>query len=148
MTRIIPALAALSLFAGAAVAQTTPPPSTTTPTTPPTTIEKAPSVSPIPTSPSGSTMSGSGVTLTDEQAKSWINKTVYSSDNKNLGEVAAFARDSSGKVIEMHADIGGFLGLGESRIRLMPNQFTLDGDKVMLTLTAEQAKAMPQIAKQ
>ena len=149
MTRIIPAIAVVAMFAGAAVAQTTTPPSTTTPSTPSTTIEKAPMPSPSTSTPSASTTTtGNGMMLTDAQAKSWINKSVYSSDNKNLGEVAAFARDSSGKVTEMHADIGGFLGIGESRVRLMPNQFKLENDRVMLNMTAEQAKALPHIAKQ
>lgn len=85
--------------------------------------------------------------LTDEQAKTWIDKTVYSSDNKNVGEVAAFKRDASGKVSELHADIGGFLGIGERRIKLMPNQFTLQGDRVVLNINSDEAKAMPAIPK-
>ena len=53
--------------------------------------------------------------LTDEEAKAWVDKVVYSSDDKNLGEVADFKRDAAGHVTELHADIGGFLGLGETR---------------------------------
>ncbi len=86
--------------------------------------------------------------MTDEQARTWVNKAVYSSDNANLGEVAAIQRDASGKVVEMHADIGGFLGLGQSRVRLMPNQFRMADDRVIVNLTAEQAKALPKITKQ
>jgi hypothetical protein len=72
---------------------------------------------------------------------------VLSSDNENLGEVAAIQRDSSGKVTELHADIGGFLGIGETRVRVMPSQFTVVDNKVQLSLTAEQAKALPKIEK-
>ena len=85
--------------------------------------------------------------LNDEQAKNWINKIVYSNDGKNLGEVAAFARDATGHVSEMHADVGGFLGLGETRVRLMPAQFSMVGDNVILSMTAEQAKSLPRIEK-
>jgi hypothetical protein len=87
------------------------------------------------------------IVLTDLEAKSWIDKAVYSSDGKELGEVAAFARDSSGKVTEMHADVGGFLGLGETRVRVMPAQMKLMSDRVVLSVTSDQAKTLPKIPK-
>ncbi len=147
MLKFLPGIAAVSLIATSAFAQTTTTPPA--PVTPPTTIEKSPAPSTMPSAPS-STMAPSttgSLTLTDDQAKAWINKVVYSSDNKNLGEVAAFSRDASGKVSEMHADIGGFLGLGETRVRLMPNQFKLDTDRVVLNMTAEQVKTLPPLPK-
>jgi len=85
--------------------------------------------------------------LTADEAKTWIGKPVYSSDGKKIGEVAAFARGTDNAVNEMHADIGGFLGMGETRIRLMPAQFKLQGDRVVLNVTAEQAKVQPTVAK-
>ncbi len=88
-----------------------------------------------------------GLSLTSQEAEAWIGKPVYSSDGKKLGEVAAFQRGAGNKVTELHADIGGFLGIGEHRIRLMPAQFNLQSDRVVLGLTAEQAKALPKIAK-
>ena len=94
------------------------------------------------------TMTKDGVTLTDAQAKNWINKAVYSSDGKNLGEVSEIKRDTNGRVTELHADIGGFLGLGQTRVRVLPTQFHLDGEKVMLTVPSDQAKSLPNIAKQ
>ncbi len=106
---------------------------TTVPATPPAALTAAPMAD--------------GVTLNDQQAKEWIDKAVYSSDAKKLGEVAAFARDGAGKVTELHADVGGFLGLGETRVRLMPAQFKLMTDRVVLSMTADQAKTLPKIAK-
>lgn len=85
--------------------------------------------------------------MTEAQAKNWVNKVVYSSDNKNLGEIAAVARDNSGKVTEIHLDIGGFLGLGETRVRAMPSEFKFLSDRVMLNITADQAKELPRLAK-
>jgi len=85
--------------------------------------------------------------LTADEAKTWVGKPVYSSDSKKIGEVAAFARGPDNTVNEMHADIGGFLGMGETRIKLMPAQFTLRGDRVVLNLTAEQAKVQPTVTK-
>ena len=83
--------------------------------------------------------------LTAEQAKTWIDKRVYSSDDKNIGEVAAFVRGADDTVSEMHIDIGGFLGLGQTRVRLMPAQFALVGDRVNVNLTATQAKDLPRV---
>lgn len=85
--------------------------------------------------------------LTEDEARNWIDKVVYSKDDQNVGEVAAFNRDSSGKVTELHADIGGFMGLGETRVKLMPGQFSLQGDRVILNITSEEVKALPAIAK-
>ncbi len=135
MQKLIPALLAASLMAStAAFAQTKAP---ATPEA--STVEKK-------LAPTGSASTASEViTLTDEQAKGWIDKAVYSSEGKNVGEVVAFARDGSGKVTEMHADIGGFLGLGQTRVRLMPSQFKLMDDRVVLSITAEETKTLPKV---
>jgi hypothetical protein len=130
MQKLIPALVAASLMGSvAAFAQTTPP--TPPASQPPSAVEKA--------------TASEVITLTDEQAKGWIDKVVYSSDGKKVGEVAAFARDGSGKVTEMHADIGGFLGYGQTRVRVMPSQFQLIDDRAVLSITAEQTKTLPKV---
>jgi len=85
--------------------------------------------------------------ITEQEAKAWVGKHVYSSDGKKLGEVAAILRTADNKITELHADIGGFLGMGEHRIRLAPAQFSLHGDRVVLDLTAAQAKELPKVAK-
>lgn len=149
MKKIILPLAASLMAATAAVAQTAP---ETTAPAPAEKIEEpaAPAATPAPAAAPSTTAASPTtgvVTLTDEQAKAWVDKPIYSSDNKNLGEVAAVARGSSGEVSEIHADIGGFLGLGETRVRVMPNEFSLAEDKVVLNLTADQAKQLPTIAK-
>lgn len=137
------AVAALLVGAGVASAQTTTPKSTTeTPaasTTGKSTTE----------TPAASTTAKAGeakMTLTEAQAKSWVDKPVYSSDNKQVGEVVAFKRGADNVVTEMHADIGGMLGLGETRVKLMPEQFKLQGERVILNLTQEQAKNLPKVS--
>lgn len=125
----IAAVLATSLaIGGSAVAQTT------APSTPPVAV-------PAPTAGASARL-----TLTEAQAREWVDKRVYSNEGRDIGEVVAFTRDSSGVVTEMHADIGGFLGIGESRVRVMPAQFTLAGDRVTLNMTADQAKALPKIS--
>jgi hypothetical protein len=89
--------------------------------------------------------SADSITLTEEQAKSWVGKAVYSSDNQKLGEIVEFKRGADNVVQEMHADIGGFLGMGETRVKLTPQQFKLQGDRAVLNLTQAQAKTLPQV---
>ena len=143
MKKFLPVFAAASLMAtAAAFAQTTTPASPPATSTPPA-IEK----SITPPAPKAAASESQALMLTDEKAKTWIDKAVYSSDGKNVGEVAAFERDASGKVTELHADIGGFLGLGQTRVRLMPSEFKLMDDRAVLSITAEQAKTLPKVQK-
>jgi PRC-barrel domain len=139
----LPAIAITALLSTTAFAQTTPPAATPAPNT---TEKPMTPMAPSTTMPQ-STMDAKPLVLTEAEAKTWIDKVVISSDGTKIGEVAAFARDTSGKVTEMHADIGGFLGMGETRIRLMPPQFRLVDNQVMLTVTAEQARTLPKIPK-
>ena len=84
--------------------------------------------------------------LSEQEAKTWIDKPVYSSDGKNIGEVVDFQRDAEKKVIGMHADIGGFFGFGQTRVNLKSTQFKLQTDRIILDLTAAQAKELPKAA--
>jgi hypothetical protein len=136
----VTALAVL-LGATAAIAQTTSP-ATSPPTSKPGTADKM-----TPPAASTTTATKEGLVLTEAQANAWIKKAIFSSDGKNVGEVTALKLDASGKVAELQAGIGGFLGMGETQVRLMPAQFKLENDRVALSLTAEQVKALPKIAK-
>ena len=157
--KFIPVLAlSAALMTTTAMAQQS---DSTVPSDPPAATETTPPATPAPqaepalpdsstiTGPSaaGTTADASGPMMTDGEAKAWINKVVYSSDGTNLGEVANILRDNSGHVTELHADIGGFLGLGETRVRVAPSDFKLDKDRVVLNIPADQAKTLPKIEK-
>jgi hypothetical protein len=88
-------------------------------------------------------LSSKAITLTDQEAKDWINKRVYSGDGKLVGAVDGLTRDSAGRVIDMHTSFGGFLGFGKSRVRLTPNDFALTDGNVILYITAAEARALP-----
>jgi hypothetical protein len=168
MIKLLSSASVIALLAmSPAVAQTTTTPPATTQdksaapsatqdksTTPSTTQDK--SATPGTQSATPSTQSGtqpaaqdqaSAVTMTEDQAKEWVDKAVYSSDGKEIGEVYEFKRSADNKVTELHADIGGFLGMGESRVKLTPSEFKLQGDRVVLNITEEQAKALPKLEK-
>ena len=96
----------------------------------------------------GAAQQDASISLTEQEVLKWLDKPVYSSDGKKIGEVAAFQRDAAtNKVIGMHADIGGFLGLGQTRVKLTPAQFKLQGDRVVLDLTAAQTNDLPKAQK-
>jgi hypothetical protein len=156
MIKLLSSASVIALLAiSPAVAQTTTtPPATTqdksqstTPSTPSATQDKSAAPSTQTGTQPAAQDQASAVTLTDDQAKEWVDKTVYSSDGKEIGEVYEFKRAADNKVTELHADIGGFLGMGETRIKLTPSEFKLQGDRVVLNLTEEQAKALPKVEK-
>ena len=96
----------------------------------------------------GAAQQDASISLTEQEVLRWIDKPVYSSDGKKIGEVAAFQRDAAtNKVIGMHADIGGFLGIGQTRVKLTPAQFKLQGDRVVLDLTSAQTNDLPKAQK-
>ena len=137
MNKVLGVTALAILFgATAAFAQTT------SPANPPGTAEKM-----APPAASTTTVTKDGLVLTEAQANAWIKKAVYSSDGKNVGEVTALKRDATGKVSELQAGIGGFIGIGETQVRVMSAQFKLANDRVVLSLTADQVKTLPAITK-
>lgn len=84
------------------------------------------------------------ISLSEQEGKSWITRPVYSSDGKNIGKVADFQRNADNAIIGMHADIGGFWGLGRTQVTLTTSQFKLQGDRVLIDLTAAAAKELPK----
>jgi hypothetical protein len=143
------------MLSTAAIAQDAPPAPAAPTTTPPAATETAPApstapaeipASPAPSElPSTSADNSAAPVLSDEQAAALKNKVVWSSDQKNIGEVAEVVRDSSGRVTEMQADIGGFLGFGETRVRVSPDEFKIVNDRVELTRTEDQAANLPKV---
>jgi PRC-barrel domain len=62
-------------------------------------------------------------------------------------ERAAILRTADNKITELRADIGGVLGLGQREIALPAARFSLQNDRVVLDLTAAQAKDLPKVTK-
>ncbi|CAN1722053.1 PRC-barrel domain-containing protein [Hyphomicrobium sp. 1Nfss2.1] len=70
--------------------------------------------------------------------EAWIGRAVYSSDGKNVGEVAAISGDS------VYVDVGGFLGIGESRVLLdNGNLEAVQPDRITLKMTEAEVKSLP-----
>ena len=80
-----------------------------------------------------------------DEAKNWIGRPVYSSDNKKIGEITEITRDSDNKVTELFIDTGSFLGIGATRYRVTSEQIQeVKPDGLVLTLKESEVKAVPQ----
>jgi hypothetical protein len=78
------------------------------------------------------------VDVGSKPSDAWIGRAVYSSDGKHLGEVAAIAGD------QVLIDIGGFLGLGETRVSLDDDQIaTVTNNRIDLKITEAEANSLP-----
>jgi hypothetical protein len=81
------------------------------------------------------TTTGAGPFVATEE---WIDRAVYSSDGKNLGEVASLSGS------DLYVDIGGFLGLGETRALIKSDQIqAVQDDRIVLKLSEAEAKSLP-----
>jgi hypothetical protein len=89
----------------------------------------------------------SETSISAQEAEAWVGKPVYSSDGNKLGEVAAIRRGLDSKIVELRADIGGFLGLGQHEVSVLAARFYLQNDRVVLDITAAQAKELPKVVK-
>lgn len=152
-SQLMPVAAALMLSTSAVAQDTTQP----TPANPPAVTDPAPappgpapselpSATPAPAEiPAPSAETTTAPVLTDDQARDLKNKVVWSSDQKNVGEVADIVRDRDGRIQELHADIGGFLGFGETRVRVAPDEFRMTDDRIVLTRTEAQVELLPKV---
>jgi hypothetical protein len=154
-TVILPFAAALMLSTAAFAQDATTPPATDAtppavtdpaPTTPAPAMPETPPAAQAPAEiPAPTADNATAPVLTDDQAKALKNKVIWSSDEKNVGEVAKVIRDGDGRVQELHADIGGFLGFGETRVRVAAEEFKMVDDRIILTRTEQQVEALPEV---
>jgi uncharacterized protein DUF937/PRC-barrel domain protein len=80
-----------------------------------------------------------------DEAKNWIGRPVYSSDNKKVGEITEITRDPDDKVAEVYIDTGSFLGIGATRYRVTSEQIQeVKPDGLVLTLKESEVKVVPQ----
>lgn len=83
--------------------------------------------------------------ITSSQAKEWVGKRIHSRDENDIGEIADFRAGSDGNVEYFHSDIGGFLGLGETSVKIKPSHFEMREGKLYLNMTKDEALQLPRI---
>ena len=73
---------------------------------------------------------------------------VYSSDKQKVGQVNSVDVGANGRIQTLQVEIEGFLGLGSASVRITSDQFAQDGDRIVLTKTADQVRGIPEQAYQ
>lgn len=83
--------------------------------------------------------------LTAQDAKGWTGKPVYSNDGKELGKVTRLDSSAENKATQLYADIGSATGSDKHQVILPATRFSLEGDRVVLDMTASQATKLPKM---
>lgn len=72
---------------------------------------------------------------------------VYSSDEKDLGQVVEVARGPDGKIQSIQVEVGRFLGLGNRVVTINADAIEQLADRVRLRMAGDQIRSLPE-AKQ
>ena len=74
--------------------------------------------------------------------ETWVGRSLYSSDGKDLGKIAAVKK--TGTASDIFFDTGGFLGLGTTRKHLTSDQVQdVRIDRIVLRLSEADAQKLP-----
>jgi hypothetical protein len=69
---------------------------------------------------------------------------VYSSDNKDLGQVVQVTRGSDGKIQSIQVEVGRFLGLGNRVVKIDADGIEQLADRIKVRMGGEQIRALPE----
>jgi Bacterial protein of unknown function (DUF937)/PRC-barrel domain len=90
-------------------------------------------------------LGGVSFVATDDDARGWVGKPVYSNDNKKIGEILELKRDPANKVTDVYVDTGTFLGVGGTRYRFTSDQLReVRPDGLVLKIGEAEVKGLPQ----
>jgi len=81
---------------------------------------------------------------TEPSNAAMIGWPVYTFDGKNVGSVTAVNMGSDGKLTSVHADIGGFLGIGARSVKINADKFSTGQDRINLSLSEKELEALPE----
>jgi sporulation protein YlmC with PRC-barrel domain len=77
----------------------------------------------------------------------YIGKNVYGTDGKEVGELNNVLIDPDGRVRAGVVEFGGFLGIGEHKVAVPWNDLNVQDNRLVVNLTKDQVKTMPQWQK-
>jgi hypothetical protein len=150
--------AAAALLAGSAFAQA-PSPSQSSPSTTQSQTQSSPSASPAQSSPSpnassSSSAQASGKFVNEQKPDQFLatkfkGTDVIGANNEKIGDVSDILFDKDGKVLAYVIGVGGFLGIGQKDVALVPTAFQLqpptdrENMKLKLAMTKDELTAAP-----
>lgn len=132
--KVFVSLAALSLMAGYAVAQTTTPPTTTAPqTTERPAVQQPSATEPSATKSNEQAVKSGNVTWYQKTNDDWpaseiIGTEVRNNAGENIGDVNELILANDGKVRAVVIGVGGFLGMGERDVAVAFNSLKITRD--------------------
>lgn len=135
---LLSAAAMLGVFTMTAAAQQAPTPPAEKP--PVTSPEAAPAPAPTPVPAQKPTAKSTEIA----DPSKLVGLTAYSSDGSNMGDVRAVRTAPDGST-SLHLRTGGFLGFGGRIVAVSQNQFTMRGQNIQLSLTAEEVSKLPEV---
>lgn len=153
MISMISAATAVALTGAAAFAQMAPP-ATETPSAvqsgapaPSGSAERPMTVRPAnPASPyDGAALPQAATPTVDRSAELMIGKPLRDTLGDKVGTVADVVRDSTGHVTEIHADVGGVLGILTTRVSIPAGQVSIDDEGMRVSLSKEQIESQPKV---
>jgi PRC-barrel domain len=63
---------------------------------------------------------------------------------EKIGEVEEVLMDTSGEVVAVAVEVGGFLGIGDDDVIIQLDQLRLENNQLVTALTKEQIEALPK----
>jgi len=93
------------------------------------------------------TQTQQNATLQPNEARGLIDKPVYGSDGKKIGEINNVLIGKDGRARAAVIDFGGFLGVGEKKVAVDWKQLNISGDRIVVGMTKDQAKAAPEFKR-
>ena len=69
---------------------------------------------------------------------------VVTPNGDKIGEVEEVLMDTSGQVVAVAVEVGGFLGIGDDDVIIRLDQLRLQDNQFVTTLTKEQIEALPK----
>jgi len=79
-----------------------------------------------------------------QQAQGLRGMPVFSSDGKNLGQVAQVERGPDGKIQSVQIQIGRLLGIGEKTITIDGSKLEQLQDRIRLMMSSDQVRSLPE----
>ncbi len=73
----------------------------------------------------------------------FIGKYLYDKNGDSVAQIEDVKTSPDGKIQAAELDVGGFLGIGSRRISVPVDQLQMKGDRIELTMTAEQIRNLP-----
>ena len=69
---------------------------------------------------------------------------IVGANGDEIGEVDDVLMNASGEIVAVSAEVGGFLGIGDTEGVFPLDQLTLQGDEFVTSLTKEQVEALEE----